>query len=246
MSSFTTPSGERFAIFGEGGGKELADELDVPLLGKVPLTMPLREQADSGVPLVIEDPDDPASQAIRQVARGLIAMAPPHGAAGAAARRGRRQWRRHAARPLPPRAQNPWACRCRWPESQAAATRATCPLPRPRAVSPGHGASVRAGPSTARLTSACHLRGSSFQCPYRIRGASRTTAAALADGDGVVEFDERRAKMERLRARRDRPLPAGQPVGHAHAHRRRARRARRRRRSSTASTPSCATRSPAG
>ncbi len=76
MSSFTTPSGERFAIFGEGGGQELADELDVPLLGKVPLTMPLREHTDSGMPLVIEDPDDPASQAIRQVARGLIAMAP--------------------------------------------------------------------------------------------------------------------------------------------------------------------------
>ncbi len=76
MSSFTTPSGERFTIFGEGGGQELADELDVPLLGKVPLTMPLREHADSGVPLVIEDPDDAASQAIRQVARGLIAMTP--------------------------------------------------------------------------------------------------------------------------------------------------------------------------
>jgi ATP-binding protein involved in chromosome partitioning len=76
MSSFTTPSGERFAIFGEGGGQELADELDVPLLGKVPLTMPLREHADSGVPLVVENPEDAASQAIRQVARGLIAMAP--------------------------------------------------------------------------------------------------------------------------------------------------------------------------
>ena len=76
MSGFTTPSGERFAIFGEGGGRELADELEVPLLGRVPLTMPLREHADSGVPLVIEDPEDPASQAIHQVARGLIAMAP--------------------------------------------------------------------------------------------------------------------------------------------------------------------------
>jgi ATP-binding protein involved in chromosome partitioning len=76
MSGFTTPSGERFAIFGEGGGEELADELDVPLLGTVPLTMPLRAQADSGVPLVIVDPDDPAAQAVRQVARGLIALAP--------------------------------------------------------------------------------------------------------------------------------------------------------------------------
>jgi ATP-binding protein involved in chromosome partitioning len=77
MSGFTTPGGERFAIFGEGGGKELADELDVPLLGRVPLTMPLREHADSGTPLVIEDPGDPASQAIHQAARGLIAMGRP-------------------------------------------------------------------------------------------------------------------------------------------------------------------------
>jgi len=77
MSGFTTPSGERFQIFGEGGGQELADELDVPLLGKIPLTMPLREHADSGVPLVVEEPDDPASQAIRHATRGLIAMAAP-------------------------------------------------------------------------------------------------------------------------------------------------------------------------
>jgi ATP-binding protein involved in chromosome partitioning len=76
MSAFHTPSGERFAIFGEGGGKELADELDVPLLGAVPLTMPLRAHADGGVPLVIADPEDPAAQAIRRVARGLIAMTP--------------------------------------------------------------------------------------------------------------------------------------------------------------------------
>jgi ATP-binding protein involved in chromosome partitioning len=76
MSSFTTPSGERFTIFGEGGGNELAEELDVPLLGRVPLTMPLREQSDDGVPLMIQDPDDPAAQAINQIARGLIAMSP--------------------------------------------------------------------------------------------------------------------------------------------------------------------------
>jgi len=76
MSSFATPGGERYAIFGEGGGQALADELDVPLLGRVPLTMPLREHADGGTPLVIEDPDDPAAQAIRHAARGLIAMTP--------------------------------------------------------------------------------------------------------------------------------------------------------------------------
>jgi ATP-binding protein involved in chromosome partitioning len=76
MSGFTTPSGERFQIFGEGGGQELADELDVPMLGKVPLTMPLREQADAGVPLIMTNPDDPAAQAIHQTARGIIALSP--------------------------------------------------------------------------------------------------------------------------------------------------------------------------
>jgi ATP-binding protein involved in chromosome partitioning len=77
MSVFATPGGERFALFGEGGGQELADELDVPLLGKVPLTMPLREGSDSGQPLVFSDPDDAAAQGVRQAARGLIAIAPP-------------------------------------------------------------------------------------------------------------------------------------------------------------------------
>ena len=76
MAGFTTPSGERFAIFGEGGGRQLADELDVPLLSSVPLTMALRESADSGMPLVFSDPDDAACQAVRQAARGLVAMAP--------------------------------------------------------------------------------------------------------------------------------------------------------------------------
>jgi ATP-binding protein involved in chromosome partitioning len=76
MAGFTSPSGERFALFGEGGGQHLADELDVPLLGKIPLTMPLREQADAGTPLVFTDPDDPAAQAIRQAARGIIALTP--------------------------------------------------------------------------------------------------------------------------------------------------------------------------
>ncbi|HEX4562826.1 MAG TPA: Mrp/NBP35 family ATP-binding protein [Solirubrobacteraceae bacterium] len=76
MSGFRTPTGEHYAIFGEGGGSELADELDVPLLARVPLTMPLREHADGGVPLVIEDPDDPAAVAIHQAARGLVASAP--------------------------------------------------------------------------------------------------------------------------------------------------------------------------
>ncbi|MGZ5360020.1 MAG: Mrp/NBP35 family ATP-binding protein [Solirubrobacterales bacterium] len=76
MSAFTGPDGERVAIFGEGGGQLLADELDVPLLAKVPLESDLREHSDEGTPLVTAEPDAPASQAIRQAARGIIAQTP--------------------------------------------------------------------------------------------------------------------------------------------------------------------------
>ena len=76
MSPFTTPDGQRLSIFGEGGGQLLADELDVPLLGKVPLEEDLRVSADEGEPLVLRNPDAPAAQAIAHAARGLIAAMP--------------------------------------------------------------------------------------------------------------------------------------------------------------------------
>jgi ATP-binding protein involved in chromosome partitioning len=76
MSGFTTPSGERFTIFGEGGGQLLADDLGVPLLGKVPLEEALRTGADDGRPIVVDDPDSPASQALFHLARGLVAATP--------------------------------------------------------------------------------------------------------------------------------------------------------------------------
>ena len=76
MSGFTTPDGQRFTIFGEGGGQVLADELDVPLLGKIPLSEELREHADRGTPLSLADPQAAASIAIRDAARGIIAATP--------------------------------------------------------------------------------------------------------------------------------------------------------------------------
>ncbi len=76
MSGFVTPGGDRYQLFGEGGGQLLAQELDVPLLAKIPLTIALREQSDAGIPVVLSDPEDPAAQALRHGARGLIALAP--------------------------------------------------------------------------------------------------------------------------------------------------------------------------
>lgn len=76
MSGYVDSSGERHQIFGEGGGQQLADKLDVPLLGKVPLEEDLREASDTGEPLIVSNPDAPAAQAIDQAARGIIARTP--------------------------------------------------------------------------------------------------------------------------------------------------------------------------
>jgi len=76
MSAFTGPDGQRVTIFGEGGGQLLADDLGIPLLGKVPLSEELREHADAGSPLVVERPNAPAAQAIRDAARGIVAATP--------------------------------------------------------------------------------------------------------------------------------------------------------------------------
>jgi ATP-binding protein involved in chromosome partitioning len=76
MSGFTTPDGSRYTIFGEGGGQRLADEIEAPLLGKIPLQEELRACADEGRPLVATDPDAPASQALFHLARGLVAATP--------------------------------------------------------------------------------------------------------------------------------------------------------------------------
>ena len=58
-------------IFGTGGGERLAEQLEVPLLGSVPLDPMLRAAGDSGVPLVSADPDAQAAVAIEGVARAI-------------------------------------------------------------------------------------------------------------------------------------------------------------------------------
>ena len=58
-------------VFGEGGGARLAAQLDVPLLGCVPLDARLREAGDAGTPLVLADPESTTAQAIAAIARAI-------------------------------------------------------------------------------------------------------------------------------------------------------------------------------
>ncbi len=69
MSYFIAPdTGNRYEIFGRGGGQSLCDEYGLNFLGEVPLGMEVREGGDTGVPVVIGSPDSPQSIAFRHVA----------------------------------------------------------------------------------------------------------------------------------------------------------------------------------
>lgn len=77
MSWLELPDGTRQEIFGSGGGRDVAESLtraigaEVPLLGQIPLDTRLRIGADSGMPVVLGEPDSPAAVALRGIAKGL-------------------------------------------------------------------------------------------------------------------------------------------------------------------------------
>ncbi|MCP9270877.1 Mrp/NBP35 family ATP-binding protein [Mycolicibacterium arenosum] len=88
MSGLTLPDGSTLNLFGEGGGKVVADSLsksvgaDVPLLGQVPIDPALVDAGDTGVPLVLSAPESAAGKALNEIAaslasrkRGLVGMA---------------------------------------------------------------------------------------------------------------------------------------------------------------------------
>ena len=71
MSWFTGDDGRRYELFGSGGGRELAEELEVPLLGQLPLVTALREGGDDGRPITAVDPDSEAAQAFMAIAERI-------------------------------------------------------------------------------------------------------------------------------------------------------------------------------
>jgi ATP-binding protein involved in chromosome partitioning len=82
MSGLPQPDGTVLDLFGSGGGTDAAARLNVPLLGRVPLSVGLREGGDSGHPVVLTDPEDAAAHAIREIAEALATR--PRGLAGRA------------------------------------------------------------------------------------------------------------------------------------------------------------------
>ena len=77
MSWFTGDDGKRYTLFGEGGGATLAERLGVPLLGRIPMDPELREFADAGAPIVLQNPDSEVAQALDLTAKELVNLLPP-------------------------------------------------------------------------------------------------------------------------------------------------------------------------
>ncbi|HML01167.1 MAG TPA: P-loop NTPase [Acidimicrobiales bacterium] len=76
MSWFTGDDGTRYELFGSGGGQALAEQLEVPLLARIPLVPAVRVGADVGVPVRVSDPDSEAARAFDELADALVALGP--------------------------------------------------------------------------------------------------------------------------------------------------------------------------
>jgi ATP-binding protein involved in chromosome partitioning len=75
MSHFLCPNcAHESDIFGKGGGEALAQELQTPFLGRIPIYEPIRRGGDTGVPICVGEPDAPAARAFRAAAERLAAQ----------------------------------------------------------------------------------------------------------------------------------------------------------------------------
>ena len=75
MAWFSPPDmpERRYALFGEGGGRRLAEEAGVPLLAEIPLEQAAREAGDAGLPVVLREPDGAAARAFDALATATMA-----------------------------------------------------------------------------------------------------------------------------------------------------------------------------
>jgi len=77
MSWFAGDDGKRYEIFGSGGGELLAQELEVPLLGRLPLVPELREGGDTGRPITAVDPESETAKIFQEIATKIAVEMKP-------------------------------------------------------------------------------------------------------------------------------------------------------------------------
>ena len=75
MSYLELPDGTRMDVFGTGGGEQLADSMNVPFLGKVPMDPEVRIGGDSGKPVIAARQDSAVAKSLREIAEKVAAAA---------------------------------------------------------------------------------------------------------------------------------------------------------------------------
>ena len=75
--------GKPTALFGSGGGERLAKELDLPLLGQIPISPRVTQGGDEGAPIVLADPQSGAARELAKIASAIAAVAPTGATTGA-------------------------------------------------------------------------------------------------------------------------------------------------------------------
>ncbi len=76
MSAFVGDDGKEYELFGSGGGQQLADELGVGLLARIPLVQALRSGGDIGVPIVVSEPDGATASVFGALATKIVDLGP--------------------------------------------------------------------------------------------------------------------------------------------------------------------------
>jgi ATP-binding protein involved in chromosome partitioning len=76
MSFFVGDDGHRYELFGSGGGRQLADDLGVGLLAQIPFAQALREGGDSGLPIVVAEPEGEVAQVFTALAAKIASLGP--------------------------------------------------------------------------------------------------------------------------------------------------------------------------
>ena len=77
MSYFESNNGERFNLFGKGGGDALAEQFAIPILGKIPISEDTNDIADDGTPLILQEKDTPTKTKIEKLVTAIAEKLPP-------------------------------------------------------------------------------------------------------------------------------------------------------------------------
>ena len=77
MSYFETNTGDKFNIFGQGGGDALAEQFALPILGKIPISEDTNDIADDGTPLILQEKNTPTKKEIVKLISAIAEKLPP-------------------------------------------------------------------------------------------------------------------------------------------------------------------------